>query len=171
MSQPSNPNGANQFQLDPRQKLCWELYVNPTSETFGNGLQSAIKAGYEPDYADQITTSEWFKGKLRRLNMLSKAENVLEEMLVMPVDVVSLTRKGKSTVEVVSTEPALVKIKQDTAKFVAERVGKEHYSTRSEFTGDGGKDLIPEAPQRDLAEAAIASFLKNNGNPGNPKGK
>lgn len=42
----TNPNGANQYLIDPRQKKCWDLYVNPKSETFGNALQSALKAGY-----------------------------------------------------------------------------------------------------------------------------
>lgn len=121
----TNPYGANQFQLDPRQKMCWDLYVNPNSETFGNGLQSAIKAGYEPDYANQITTTEWFKEKVRRFNMLGKAEKVLDEMLDLD-----------------ATEPADRKIKQDTAKFIAERQGKNHgYALRNEVTGADGAEL------------------------------
>lgn len=132
MSNPSNPYGANQYQLDPRQKMCWELYTNPKSETFGNGSQSAIKAGYEPDYADQITTVDWFKGKIRRLNLLDKAEKVLDETLEM------------SDIEDGKINPALKKIKQDTAKFLAERLGKsEGYSTRREVAGANGEALTP----------------------------
>ncbi len=139
MANPSNPNGANQYQLDPRQKLCWDLYIDPRSQTFGNGTQSAIKAGYEPDYADQITTVEWFKGKVRRLNMLDKAEKVLEEMLELETKTVKEDEDGE---QVIRVDSALVKIKQDTAKFIAERVGKaEGYSTRTEHTGAEGKDL------------------------------
>jgi hypothetical protein len=134
----TNPNGANQWMADPRQKMCWDLYVNPKSETFGNGFKSAIKAGYEEGYANQITTVDWFKEKVRRMNMLGKAEKVLDEMLDMPVVVM----KTKDEEICVMTEPSLVKIKQDTAKFIAERVGKEEgYSTRSEVTGKDGKDL------------------------------
>lgn len=154
----SNPNGANQYQLDPRQKLCWENYANPKSETFGNGTQSAIKAGYDPDYADQITTIDWFLGKIRRLNLLSKAEKVLEEMLDMEVKIIKFSkRKGLEDSEgevgdeegdiemITAVDPVLVKIKQDTAKFVAERQGKhEGYSTRTELTGNNGTPLIPE---------------------------
>ncbi len=139
MANPSNPNGANQYQLDPRQKLCWENYINPKSETFGNGTQSALKAGYEYVYADQITTVEWFKGKVRRLNMLSKAEKVLDEMLELDTQTVKQDEDGE---QIIKIDPALVKIKQDTAKFIAERVGKsEGYSTRTEHTGAEGKDL------------------------------
>lgn len=158
----TNPNGANQYQLDPRQKLCWEFYANPKSETFGNATQSAIRAGYEPDYADQITTIEWFKGNLRRLNMLSKAEKVLDEMLEMPVETMKLEKNGDDYGEVVKTEPALVKIKQDTAKFIAERVGKEHYSSRSEVTGKDGEALIPDKEAKERSAEAIQSFLNGH---------
>ena len=67
----TNPYGANQYVMDPRQKMCWDLYVNPKSETFGNAAQSAIKAGYTDKTANQITTEDWFIGKLRRMNMLN----------------------------------------------------------------------------------------------------
>lgn len=131
MDRKTNPNGANQYQPDPRQKLCWELYANPKSETFGNGLQSAIKAGYTEGTANQITTEDWFIERLRRMNMLSKAEKVLEYTLDM--DDFEETEKG------LKRNPAITKIKQDSAKFVAERVGKEHYSTRVENTGANGE--------------------------------
>lgn len=123
----TNPYKANQYRLDPRQQLCWDFYIDPKSETFSNGLQSALKAGYEPEYAAQITVAPWFLEKLRKLELLPKAEKVLEEILDMEV-----SRK----------EPILFKVKQDTAKFIAERLGKaQGYSTRSEITGKDGKDL------------------------------
>jgi hypothetical protein len=130
MNQP-NPNGANQYQMDPRQKLCWESYINPRSETFGNATQSAIKAGYEPDYADQMTTVEWFKGKVRRLNMLGKAEKVLDETL----DYIAVNEEGK-------VDAAVGRLKLDAAKVIATTLGKdEGYSTRSEVTGANGEAL------------------------------
>jgi len=158
----TNPNGANQYQLDPRQNLCWELYINPISETFSNGLQSAIKAGYEPEYAAQITTTAWFIEKVRRINMLSKAEKVLDEMLEMPVEVLEWEGHGEDAEQIVNTSPALVKIKQDTAKFIAERVGKDIYSNRSELTGKGGKDLIPDEVSRKRSDEAIKNFLNEH---------
>ena len=42
---------ANQWVSDPRQKEFISNYLNPNSETWGNGLQSAIKAGYSEEYA------------------------------------------------------------------------------------------------------------------------
>ena len=151
MSNPSNPNGANQYQLDPRQNLCWNLYINPTSETFGNGTQSAIKAGYEPDYADQITTVDWFKGKVRRLNMLSKGEKVLDETL----DYIAINGEGK-------VDPSIARIKLDAAKVVVTTLGKdEGYSTRVEQTGkDGG------AIQVEGNGIVIKSYAEGESEPG-----
>ena len=143
MKKPSNPNNANQYQMDPRQKLCWDYYINPKSETFSNGYRSALKAGYEDSTSTLITVQDWFLEKLRNTNLFSKAEKVLNDMLEMPVEVHKIEGYGDDAREVIKTEPALVKIKQDTAKFVAERLGKdEGYSTRSEITGKDGKDLI-----------------------------
>jgi hypothetical protein len=133
----SNPNGANQYQLDPRQKMCWSSYINPSSETFGNATQSAIKAGYTPDYADQITTVDWFKGKVRRLNMVSKAERNLDNTL----DLVTLNKEGYE-------DPQLLKIKIDVSKTIVQTLGKdEGYSTKTEtdLTSKGEKIEFPTA--------------------------
>jgi len=156
----SNPNGANQFSLDPRQKLCWDSYINPKSETFGNAYQSALKAGYEEATANQITTTEWFIGKCRRINLLNKAEKVLEEMIDMPT--VNTIEKGDELI--VKIDPALTKIKQDTAKFVAERLGKDNgYSTRNELTGPDGSDLIPVDKEiKDKVDKSITDYLNDH---------
>ena len=123
-SKPPNPNGANQYLLDPRQLACWNFYIDPKSKTFGNATQSAIKAGYEPDYADQITTVDWFKGKVRRLNMLGKAEKVLEKALDYETD--SIGDDGKTKVQV-----DLLRVQTDVAKTVATTLGKdEGYSSK-----------------------------------------
>lgn len=42
---------ANQWAADPRQKEFISNYLNPSSDTWGNGLKSAIKAGYSEEYA------------------------------------------------------------------------------------------------------------------------
>ena len=47
----TNPNKANQWKLDPRQKMCWDLYIDPNSPTFGNAYRSALQAGYEENTA------------------------------------------------------------------------------------------------------------------------
>lgn len=50
-------------------------------------------------------------------------------------------------------------------------LGKHGYSDKQEVTGKDGKDLVPENPQRQLAENAIAYFLKSNDNTRNTTGK
>jgi hypothetical protein len=151
----TNPNGANQYKMDPRQQLFWELYATPGGETFGNAYQSALQAGYEEVYAVQITGAPWFKEKQRRLNLLSKAEEVLQETLNVDchVPVVGMfgVVRDKETGEVVrKVDTQILKIKQDSAKFIASTQGKDKgYSTRSELTGKDGKDLLP-APILDL---------------------
>lgn len=148
MANPSNPNGANQYQLDPRQKLCWDFYIDPKSETFGNGTQSAIKAGYEPDYADQITTVPWFKGKVRKLNMLNKAEENLQEVQDLRI---------KDDTGRVLTDVLRERNKVDT--FVAATLGKnEGYSTRHEVTGADGEKLFDEETTK-KSKSIVGQFL------------
>lgn len=149
--------------LNIRQRQAWESYINPKSKTFGNALQSALQAGYTDGYSRQITTKQWWLDKMRRIRLLGKAEGVLEDMLDMPVQVTEWEGYGDDKEEVVVTSPALVKIKQDTGKFIAERLGKdEGYSTRSELTGAGGAPIIvPDEKQRQVNEA-LKNYLERH---------
>ena len=127
----TNPNGANQYNDDPRQKLCWDLYVNPSSETFANGLQSALKAGYSESHACTITTEEWFQDKVRRMNMLRKAEKVFDKTLGYSTE----DEEGK-----IKTD--LLRVQADVAKHITSTLGKnDGYSTRNEVTGANGDSL------------------------------
>lgn len=162
----TNPNGANQFRADPRQELFLSYYFNPKSATFSNAVQSAIKAGYTEEYANSITRTdnEWFAEAVRDNNRLQKAEKVLDEMLEMPVQTIELPRgndrdEDEEPESYLVTNPALVKIKQDTAKFIAERMGKHKYSTRNEVTGANGAALIPTEADREAANKALEDFL------------
>lgn len=138
-----NPHGANQYQLDPRQRYCWDCYIDPRSDTFSNALKSAVKAGYSANSANHITKEKWFVERTRRLNFLSKAEQILEDILDMPVVTLEWKGTGKDREQVVVTDPSVIKIKQDTAKFICERLGKnEGYTTKQEFQHTGAIDLI-----------------------------
>jgi hypothetical protein len=126
----TNPNGANQYSLDPRQQLCWDYYIDPNSETFSNALQSALRAGYEPDTAKNIMLSEWFKEKRGRLELLNKAEEKLRESLEYD----PRTKEG--------IDSSLLRIQTDVSKFLAGTLGKDKgYTTRQEFTGKDGEKL------------------------------
>lgn len=118
--------------LDIRQKKTWDFYINPKSETYGNARASAIKAGYTDLTANTVTLKEWFKKKLRRINLLSKAEKVLNKTL----DMETMGDNGKEQAD-------LLRVQNDAAKFVAKTLGKdEGYSERTEVTGKDGSDIV-----------------------------
>ena len=130
----SNPNGANGTTSDPREQIMWDNYINSIAEGRESAKQAALDAGYEEATASQITVRSWFlerKEKLKRKEILSKAEKVLEKTLTYNTD----DEEGK-----VKTD--LLRIQTDVAKFVASTQGKnEGYSSRTELTGEDGKEL------------------------------
>lgn len=137
----NNPNKVNQYtEPDPRQSLFLSYYLDPTSETFSNALQSALRAGYAQEYAESLTSlmPNWLSERLGDNKMLEKAEKVLSETLDMD-DTEAIVVDGEEVDR--KRNPALTKIKQDSAKFVAETVGKAKYSKRTEQTGPNGKEL------------------------------
>lgn len=120
------------FLLDVRQKNAWEFYVNPKSETYGNAQASAIKAGYTESTSRVITTVDWWKKKIIKLNLVSKAEKVLNKTL----DMDTMGDNGKEQAD-------LLRVQNDAAKFVAKTLGKdEGYSERTEVTGKDGGEII-----------------------------
>ena len=72
------------------------------------------------------------------------ASGVIDEMLEMPVNVLKWEGRGEDAEQVVTTDSGLVRIKQDTAKFVLETLAKDNYSKRSELTGKDGEQLMPK---------------------------
>lgn len=110
-------------ELNPKQIAFLTNYNDPKSETFGNALQSALKAGYSQEYSESILSKNlnWMAENVgRRKRMLSKAEARLETALD-------------------SDDERLV---VDVAKFIAKTQGKdEGYSDRTEHTGKGGEQL------------------------------
>lgn len=60
-------------QATPKQQKFLDNWLIPSSETFGNAYQSAIKAGFSPHYAQKITAKstdlDWM-GEIRRQTTL-----------------------------------------------------------------------------------------------------
>jgi len=128
----TNPNGANGTTSDPREQVMWDIYVEGLQNNYENAYEAAIKAGYEESSASKITVRSWFverKDKLRRKDMLSKAERNLQKGM----DVSYIDEDGKVRSDV-------MRIVMDVSKTVASTLGKDDgYSTRTEQTGkDGG---------------------------------
>lgn len=124
-------NDTREYIMDIRQIRFWEEYLNPKGETYGNAYKSALKAGYSDGHAASITTQKFFKKKMRRLNMLAKAEKVLDKTLTMKT-------KGADGKE----QADLLRIQVDAAKHITKTLGKdEGYSERSEITGKDGEEI------------------------------
>ena len=146
---------ANQWIADPRQQLFLAYYIDPKSKTFANALQSALKAGFAQQYAENILTQmpDWLSEKLGNISpMLLKAERNMEEALEYPTMTQAMSmfgplyekkeikvrvknKKGKTITKIkkVNGDPVLkhnlglIKIKQDVSMFVAERTGRNKW--------------------------------------------
>lgn len=116
--------------LNPQQEAFLSYYTNPNSDTFGNALQSALKANYSQEYSESITAKmpDWLAENVGDMKRLKKAEKVLDRTLELD----AINEEGKVDTQV-------LKIQTDVAKFVGSTIGKSKYSTRQELTGkDGG---------------------------------
>lgn len=130
---------ATKEQIDPRQAQFLALYVDPKSETYSNALQSALKAGYAQEYAENIThlMPDWLSEKLGSNKMLNKAERNLDEFLDLDPWITHTNSEGEEY-QKYSTET--LKTKADITKFVASTVGKAKYGLSKE--GEANKTLI-----------------------------
>ncbi len=140
----TNPNGANQYKVDPRQALFLSYYLDNKSETFSNAYRSALRAGYESEYARNITSTmpSWLAEYLDHSSLVKKAEKNLKEMLEMEVENEGVSKSG----EVYEYDDVgKLRVKADLTKFVLERLDKERYSQRQEIgAGSGVKKLVIE---------------------------
>jgi hypothetical protein len=104
---------GNQYVPDPRQELFAAYYTDPKSETFSNAYRSALRAGYEENYASNILSqnNEWILETIRDLKRLKKAEENLDMFLNYGDD---------------------PKIQWECSKFVASTMGRNKYHAKSE---------------------------------------
>lgn len=159
----TNPNGANQWIADPRQQLFLAYYLDPKSSTFSNALQSALKAKFAPEYAENIMNlmPTWLSEKLGNHPALLKAERNLEEALDLPSKTQAMSmygpvferkeikvkvklKNGKTKIKtkkvngnaVMVFNPSLLKLKLDTSQFVAERIGRNKWGPKEPEGGN-----------------------------------
>ena len=133
------------YELTPNDKKarCIANYNNPESPTFGNALQSALSAGFTESYARNICGQKpkWFIENTRHGELMDLAEEKLKHYLTIKTE-----------------EPQVMKIQQDTAKFVAANLGKERYSTRQEVRSDTRKEFSPHTKL--VVEKILDDFLQ-----------
>jgi hypothetical protein len=126
---------------DMRPAIFKAHYINPSSDTFMNVLQSALRAGYSQEYSESLgyQNPKWFAELLedndvRRAKMLRAAESALDRAIAYDDE---------------DSSKASLKLK--AATFVTERLGKEHYSTRQEVTGADGRRLFDNETREESA--------------------
>lgn len=134
----TNINGANGITSDPRESIMWDIYVTNLSKGIENAYAAAIQATYSEDSARNVTMRDWFKerlGKLKRKEMLSKAERNLHKVLDMNYVIITETGEEKTNTDI-------LRVVVDVSKTITASLGKnDGYSTRSEVTGADGEQL------------------------------
>lgn len=121
----------------PRQMAFLARYHDPKSDTFGNAYQSALAAGYSKAMANSVTVlaPRWLEKKTETHKMLDKAEKNLDKFLDLetkePVITMIGEIKDKDGNTIMKENSNLMRIKLDTTKFVAERVGRKVYGQTS----------------------------------------
>lgn len=133
---------GNQYMVDPRQASFLKYYLDPKSETFSNALQSALKAGYEQEYAENITHLEpnWLSEAVGSEQMIKKAERNLNKILDLDPE-----REGK-------IDTGVLKVVADTSKFITERLAKDKYSSKQVTEHRGSIEMKGDSELDKLAE-------------------
>lgn len=136
--------------LTPQQELFLASYTDPKSDTFSNALQSALKAKYSQEYAESIVYQlpDWLSENLGDMRRLKKAEKNLEEVQNFEV----VDDEGKIDVNLLDK-----RIKVDI--FMAETLGKQKYSKRSELTGKEGGAIQIDDKTKDQSDRLVKSYL------------
>lgn len=126
-------NRTSEKLLTPQQERFLANYTNPASEHFGNAVQSALEAGYEESYANNITglMPEWLSENIGDMKRLRKAEKNLDEVQNIQI----YDKEGLP-------DPQLIDKRTKVDLFLAERLNKNKYSARSELTGKNGESLF-----------------------------
>lgn len=147
----SNVSSANQHTSDPREQVTWDIYIKKLQGGIENAKASAIEAGYSEEHADNITLQGWFKGrkdKLRRTEMLSKAERNLDKILDLNYE----KEDGDIKTDI-------LKVVSDVSKNITSTLGKdEGYSNRTEMTGKDGGAIKVESIPDDEFKSILASY-------------
>lgn len=111
-----------ELKFNPQQQEFLKNFLDPNSETFSNYTQSALKAGYTREYAENISSlmPKWLDEALEDSSLVRKALDNLSDFI------------GDETNK---------NLQWDATKFTLSRLGKSKFSDRIEHTGAEGKEL------------------------------
>lgn len=129
---PTNPNGANRNNPDPRQSKFIANFLNPESETYSNAKASALRAGYSKAYAKEITgrMPSWLEESVENSELVEKAMRNLLEFLDEDDD---------------------KRLKWKASEFTLERLQKEKFGKNVDVTS-GGDKIQPELSEKQREE-------------------
>lgn len=104
--------------LNPKQQAFLAAYLDPQSETWSNAYQSAKKAGYAEEYAQNITNlmPAWLSENLADTSLVTKALANLGEFLDYGED---------------------KKIQADMTKFTLTKLAKVKFGDKVDITSKG----------------------------------
>lgn len=129
-------------QRDPRSELAWEYYVKSWREGKPNARAAGIKAGYSPNTAINLGSFKWFKekkDKLRRSNMMTKAERNLSRILNLDYSKIKVLADGTQE-ETIDRD--VLRVVADISKTIVTTLGKDMgYSTKTEIDGKMGGEI------------------------------
>ena len=138
---------------DPRVLAFKRAYLDATNpKTFCNIRQSALLAGFSESYSNNLSgntnVAKWWlefqkDGEFKRAELLRESEQHFYNVLQTPDDTEDKER---------------YKLKQRTAEFVSERIGKDVYSTRHEVTGKDGRQLYETKDEK--ASEKVSELFK-----------
>lgn len=122
------PEQKKEKRFTPQQIRFAMLYYLPTSDTYGNALQSALKAGFSEEYAKNITRFD-----------LKWLDEIVSEIIGDEYDKKNLVAKSKKVLGR-SLDSKDDKLAQDTAKFIAKSTTE--FSEKQDITTGGDKLTI-----------------------------
>ena len=128
----TNPKGYNQHKPDPRQSLFLQYYLDPKSKTFSNALQSALKAGYGQEYAENIThlLPTWLSEAIGDSYLVKLSEQQLKTILELSM----VDSKGR-------VDNQLMANKLKAINLILKGLAKQKYSERQELSGPDGEEI------------------------------
>lgn len=117
----------------PKRAMFASFYLDPNSETYSNALQSALKAGFEHNYAKSLTSfkPQWLLEILGKLDIIDIARRNLKEDLKRPVLIQAMgpfgplyDKKTKKPIMVESNKR--IEMRQDMTKFALEKLDPDY---------------------------------------------
>lgn len=148
---------AKQKALTQKQLAFIKWYTSPASPTYDNAMQSAIKAGFSYGYA-KSHASRSLKPLVKRVldNKHKDAETEVDRSQFYQELLTEAENGIAERVKMKTKDPKMLQIQQKDQHLVAETIGKERWSKRTEVENTG-KVLLPANTFEKLADTFLAA--------------